>query len=78
VRIGFRMPDELPKADAVVIAPATFNTINKWAAGSPTRSRSICISAAVTFGNADVPCKPGQAGSCHNAVSGGTTGAYRC
>jgi phosphopantothenoylcysteine synthetase/decarboxylase len=36
VRIGFRMPDEpdeLPKADAVVVAPATFNTINKWAAG---------------------------------------------
>jgi len=36
VRIGFRMPDEpdeLPNADAVVVAPATFNTINKWAAG---------------------------------------------
>ncbi len=36
VRAGFRMPDEpdeLPKADAVVVAPATFNTINKWAAG---------------------------------------------
>ena len=36
VRIEFRMPDEpdeLPKADAVVVAPATFNTINKWAAG---------------------------------------------
>ena len=36
IRTGFRMPDEpdeLPKADAVVVAPATFNTINKWAAG---------------------------------------------
>lgn len=36
VRTGFRMPDEpdeLPKADAVVVAPATFNTVNKWAAG---------------------------------------------
>ena len=36
VRIGFRMPDEpdeLPKADAVVVAPATFNTINKWVTG---------------------------------------------
>ncbi|MBO0807437.1 MAG: flavoprotein [Actinobacteria bacterium] len=36
VRVRFRMPadpDELPKADAVVVAPATFNTINKWAAG---------------------------------------------
>ncbi|MEV4515183.1 flavoprotein [Dactylosporangium sp. NPDC049525] len=31
-----RHPDEpslLPRADAIMIAPATFNTINKWAAG---------------------------------------------
>ncbi|WP_433230635.1 flavoprotein [Actinomadura formosensis] len=36
VRSDYRMPDEpneLPAADAVVVAPATFNTINKWAAG---------------------------------------------
>ncbi len=36
VRTGFRMPDEadeLPAADAVVVAPVTFNTVNKWAAG---------------------------------------------
>jgi phosphopantothenoylcysteine synthetase/decarboxylase len=36
VRTAFRMPDEpdeLPPADAVVVAPATFNTVNKWAAG---------------------------------------------
>jgi phosphopantothenoylcysteine synthetase/decarboxylase len=36
VRTDYRMPDEpneLPAADAVVVAPATFNTINKWAAG---------------------------------------------
>ncbi|HZB33385.1 MAG TPA: flavoprotein [Streptosporangiaceae bacterium] len=37
VRTDFRMPDEtsdgLPPADAVVVAPATFNTINKWALG---------------------------------------------
>lgn len=26
-------PDSLPRADAVVVAPATFNTINKWIAG---------------------------------------------
>jgi flavoprotein len=26
-------PDELPAADAVVVARATFNTVNKWAAG---------------------------------------------
>ncbi|WP_141580410.1 flavoprotein [Actinomadura sp. WMMA1423] len=37
VRTDFRQPHEtsngLPPADAVVVAPATFNTINKWALG---------------------------------------------
>jgi phosphopantothenoylcysteine decarboxylase len=26
-------PDALPLADAIVVAPATFNTVNKWVAG---------------------------------------------
>lgn len=36
VRSRYRLPGEagkLPPADAVVVAPATYNTINKWAAG---------------------------------------------
>ncbi len=36
VRYDYKQPDEpdvLPPADAIVVAPATFNTINKWAAG---------------------------------------------
>jgi phosphopantothenoylcysteine decarboxylase len=36
VRVSPRLPheqDPLPDADAVVAAPLTFNTINKWAAG---------------------------------------------
>jgi phosphopantothenoylcysteine synthetase/decarboxylase len=36
VRSKWRLPGEpdvLPKADAVLVAPATFNTINKWALG---------------------------------------------
>jgi hypothetical protein len=36
VRVRPRMPDEtddLPAADAVLLAPATFNTLNRWAAG---------------------------------------------
>jgi phosphopantothenoylcysteine synthetase/decarboxylase len=37
VRTDFRQPHEtsngLPPADAIVVAPATFNTINKWALG---------------------------------------------
>lgn len=36
VRTAYRGPgesDSLPHADAVIVAPATYNTINKWAAG---------------------------------------------
>ncbi|MET9056927.1 flavoprotein [Streptomyces antibioticus] len=36
VRSGWRKPGEarpLPPADAIAVAPATFNTVNKWAAG---------------------------------------------
>ena len=36
VRTRQRLPhetDELPPADAVLVAPATFNTLNQWAAG---------------------------------------------
>jgi phosphopantothenoylcysteine synthetase/decarboxylase len=45
VRTRYRRPDEpytLPVADAVVVAPATYNTINKWAAGvSDTYALSV-------------------------------------
>jgi phosphopantothenoylcysteine synthetase/decarboxylase len=36
VRFDYKQPDEpdvLPPPDAIVVAPVTFNTINKWAAG---------------------------------------------
>ncbi|GAA1817406.1 flavoprotein [Planosporangium flavigriseum] len=36
VRSDYKHPDDpdvLPRADAVAVVPATFNTINKWAAG---------------------------------------------
>ena len=36
VRFDYKQPDEpdvLPPPDAIVVAPATFNTVNKWAAG---------------------------------------------
>ena len=36
VRYDYKQPDEpdvLPPPDAMIVAPATFNTINKWAAG---------------------------------------------
>jgi phosphopantothenoylcysteine synthetase/decarboxylase len=36
VRSQYRKPGEprSPKADAIIVAPATYNTINKWAAGT--------------------------------------------
>ncbi|MGQ0838521.1 flavoprotein [Actinokineospora sp.] len=36
VRHDYKLPDDpdaLPRADAIAVVPATFNTINKWAAG---------------------------------------------
>src|SRR5260370_33195681 len=36
VRIEYKLPgeaDPLPKADAMLVMPATFNTINKWVQG---------------------------------------------
>jgi phosphopantothenoylcysteine synthetase/decarboxylase len=36
VRSAYKQPDDpdvLPHADAIAVVPATFNTINKWAAG---------------------------------------------
>jgi phosphopantothenoylcysteine decarboxylase len=33
-------PDVLPEPDAIIVAPATFNTINKWAAGIAEHPRT--------------------------------------
>lgn len=36
IRVDYKLPhqsDVLPAPDAILVAPATFNTINKWAAG---------------------------------------------
>lgn len=48
VRSSFRMPgeaDDLPPADAVVVAPVTFNTVDKWAAGIADNSRLDCCAS---------------------------------
>jgi phosphopantothenoylcysteine synthetase/decarboxylase len=47
VRSEWRGPDEpasVPDADAVVVAPATFNTLNKWVAGiaDTVASATLC------------------------------------
>ena len=47
VRSRWRRPDEastVPDADAVVVAPATFNTLNKWVAGIADTFASATVS----------------------------------
>jgi phosphopantothenoylcysteine synthetase/decarboxylase len=65
-------PDILPPADAMVVAPATFNTINKWAAGiSDTLALGLVCEAigkrlalvALPFLNAAQACHPAFARS---------------
>jgi phosphopantothenoylcysteine synthetase/decarboxylase len=49
VRTDYKMPDEadpLPKADAILAMPITFNTVNKWAQGiGDTLAASILCEA---------------------------------
>ncbi len=53
VRSEYKDPDEpdvLPPADAMVVAPATFNTINKWAQGISDTLALGLLSEAVGLG----------------------------
>jgi phosphopantothenoylcysteine synthetase/decarboxylase len=53
VRMHYKQPDEpdvLPPADAMVIAPATFNTLNKLAAGITDTLALGLVSEAVGLG----------------------------
>src|SRR2546430_4154194 len=53
VRSDFKQPDEpdvLPRADAVAVVPATFNTINKWAAGISHTSALGTLNEAIGLG----------------------------
>jgi phosphopantothenoylcysteine synthetase/decarboxylase len=43
-------PDVLPPADAIVVAPATFNTINKWVHGSSDTLALGLLNEAVGLG----------------------------
>jgi phosphopantothenoylcysteine synthetase/decarboxylase len=47
VRVAWRRPDEaasVPDADAVIVAPATFNTVNKWVAGIADTAATATLS----------------------------------
>jgi hypothetical protein len=53
VRIGFKdpdAPDVLPPARAFAVVPATFNTINKWAAGISDTLALAMLNEAIGLG----------------------------
>jgi phosphopantothenoylcysteine synthetase/decarboxylase len=53
VRHDYRQPGDsksLPPAEAIVVAPATFNTINKWAAGISDNYALGILNEAVGLG----------------------------
>jgi phosphopantothenoylcysteine synthetase/decarboxylase len=53
VRYEYKQPDEpdvLPPADAMAVAPATFNTINKWAHGASDTLALGLLNEAIGLG----------------------------
>ncbi|MFH8336773.1 flavoprotein [Streptomyces sp. AM6-12] len=61
VRSAWRTPADprpFPAADAVVVAPATFNTVNKWAAGiaDTLAVSTLCEAAGLGVPIAVLPC----------------------
>ncbi|MEU4893747.1 flavoprotein [Streptomyces sp. NPDC044780] len=59
IRSAWRSPGDprpLPRRDAIAVAPATFNTINKWAAGTSDTLAVGILREAYGLG---VPPKPG-------------------
>ena len=53
IKSDYRPPEEqdsLPKADAIVVVPATFNTINKWAAGITDTFATGILCEAIGYG----------------------------
>lgn len=53
IKSDYRYPqeqDSLPKADAIVVVPATFNTINKWAAGITDTLATGILCEAMGYG----------------------------
>jgi hypothetical protein len=52
VRYDYKQPDEpdaFPPPDAIVVAPATFNTVNKWSIGGSSdlsMVRAVPVAAA--------------------------------
>jgi len=78
-------PDVLPAPDAIIVAPATVNTINKWAAGiADTLALGLVVEGigaglpivAVPFTNAAMAAHPAFAVSIANLRSWGVSVLY--
>jgi phosphopantothenoylcysteine synthetase/decarboxylase len=78
-------PDVLPEADAIIVAPATVNTINKWAAGiADTLPLGLVVEGvgrgiplvALPFTNAAMAAHPAFAESVERLRSWGVTVLY--
>jgi phosphopantothenoylcysteine synthetase/decarboxylase len=74
VRSEYRHPDEpdiFPRANAITVAPATFNTLNKWALGiTDTLALGLlCEYMSLGLPIIAVPCVPSQTFARHPAFS---------
>ena len=61
VRTDYKLPgeaDPLPKADAILVMPATFNTINKWAQGIGDTLVASILCEALGHGTSPVVVVP--------------------
>ncbi|CAL9363929.1 flavoprotein [Streptomyces sp. enrichment culture] len=68
IRSAWRSPGDprpFPAPDAVVVAPATFNTVNKWAAGiaDTLALGTLCEAAGLAVPVAVLPCVAGALAS---------------
>ncbi|MEY7980611.1 flavoprotein [Streptomyces pilosus] len=68
IRSAWRSPGDprpFPAPDAVVVAPATFNTVNKWAAGiaDTLALGTLCEAAGLGVPVAVLPCVAGALAS---------------
>ena len=88
VRSDYKRPDEpdvFPPPDAIIVAPATFNTVNKWAAGiSDTLALGVVCEAigkglplvVLPFLNTDLAAHPAFEQSVQRLRSWGVTVLY--
>ncbi len=72
VRVEYRHPEEpeiLPKANAIIVAPTTFNTLNKWALGITDilALGILCENTGLGTPIVAIPCVPSQSLARHSA-----------